>query len=113
MSLKSVKSKIFVAFWLHYLSQMHVSWGRTRDFCIRLLTLSLVPASLKKRYLNRRIPVSRIVTIGAAQLGPIAPDESRASAVNRMIELLKQAGDGGCNFGVFPELVLTTFSPRN
>jgi predicted amidohydrolase len=56
--------------------------------------------------------VSRIVTIGAAQLGPIAPDESRASAVNRMIELLKQAGQRGCNFVVFPELALTTFFPR-
>ena len=25
--------------------------------------------------------MSRIVTVGAAQIGPIAPDESRASAV--------------------------------
>ncbi len=38
--------------------------------------------------------MSRIINIGAAQMGPIAPDESRVSAVNRMIELLKQAKSG-------------------
>ena len=32
--------------------------------------------------------MSRIITVGAAQTGPIAPDESRASVVNRLIELL-------------------------
>ena len=56
--------------------------------------------------------MSRIVTIGAAQLGPIAPDESRASAVARMVDLIRQAKSRGCTFVVFPELALTTFFPR-
>ena len=34
--------------------------------------------------------MSRILNIGAAQMGPIAPEESRASAVARMIDLLRQ-----------------------
>ena len=56
--------------------------------------------------------MSRIITVGAAQLGPIAPEESRVSAVNRMIELLKQAKSRGVKLVVFPELALTTFFPR-
>src|SRR3546814_16720975 len=56
--------------------------------------------------------MSRIITVGAAQLGPIAPDESRVSAVNRMIDLLKQAKERGVKLVVFPELALTTFFPR-
>ncbi|MEQ8395186.1 N-carbamoyl-D-amino-acid hydrolase [Thalassobaculum sp.] len=56
--------------------------------------------------------MSRIINVGAAQLGPIAPDESRVSAVNRMIDLLKQAKDRGVKLVVFPELALTTFFPR-
>ena len=39
--------------------------------------------------------MSRILNIGAAQMGPIAPDESRASAVARMIDLLRQAKAAG------------------
>ena len=56
--------------------------------------------------------MSRILNIGAAQMGPIAPDESRASAVARMIDLLRQAKERGCHLVVFPELALTTFFPR-
>ena len=56
--------------------------------------------------------MSRIVTVGACQMGPIAPDESRESCVARMIDLLDQAGSRGCRFVVFPELALTTFFPR-
>jgi N-carbamoyl-D-amino-acid hydrolase len=56
--------------------------------------------------------MSRIVTIGAAQMGPIAPDESRESCVKRMVELIRQAKSRGCTFVVFPELALTTFFPR-
>ena len=55
--------------------------------------------------------MSRILNIGAAQMGPIAPDESRASAVARMIDLLRQAKERGCHLVVFPELALTTFFP--
>lgn len=56
--------------------------------------------------------MSRIVTVGAAQLGPIAKDEPRASAVERMIALMQQAKRKGCALVVFPELALTTFFPR-
>jgi predicted amidohydrolase len=56
--------------------------------------------------------MTRTITVGAAQLGPIARDEPRASAVARMIELLRQAKGRGCGLVVFPELALTTFFPR-
>ena len=54
----------------------------------------------------------REVIVGAAQLGPVARDEPRSSAVGRMIALLETAGSRGCSFVVFPELALTTFFPR-
>ena len=54
----------------------------------------------------------RIITVGAAQLGPIQRADSRASVVKRMLELLRQAAGHGCNLVVFPELALTTFFPR-
>ena len=54
----------------------------------------------------------RIVTVGAAQLGPIARSETRAQVVERLVGLLEQAGRHGCDLVVFPELALTTFFPR-
>jgi len=56
--------------------------------------------------------VSRIVTVGAAQLGPIARSESRAQAVSRMIALMRQAATHGCDLVVFPECALTAFFPH-
>lgn len=56
--------------------------------------------------------MSRIITVGAAQLGPIQKDHTRASAVERLIVLLRQASSHGCDLVVFPELALTTFFPR-
>lgn len=56
--------------------------------------------------------VNRIVTVGAAQLGPIARDESRDQVIDRLIALLRQAHHHGCQLVVFPELALTTFFPR-
>ncbi|MCP5049588.1 MAG: N-carbamoyl-D-amino-acid hydrolase [bacterium] len=56
--------------------------------------------------------MSRVLTIGAAQLGPIARDEGRSSVVRRMIALMGQAKSKGCDIVVFPELALTTFFPR-
>jgi N-carbamoyl-D-amino-acid hydrolase len=56
--------------------------------------------------------VSRILAVGAAQLGPISRDEPRASAVERMRALLKSGAEAGCALVVFPELALTTFFPR-
>ena len=54
----------------------------------------------------------RRLTIAAAQLGPIGLDDSRESAVARLVELLREAAGRGARFVVFPELALTTFFPR-
>ena len=56
--------------------------------------------------------MSRIITVGAAQLGPIQKDHSRSDVVERLIDLLRQAHRSGCDLVVFPELALTTFFPR-
>ncbi|MCZ4313734.1 N-carbamoyl-D-amino-acid hydrolase [Comamonadaceae bacterium G21597-S1] len=56
--------------------------------------------------------MSRIVTVAAAQLGPIARSESRSQVVQRMLALMRQARHHGCDLIVFPELALTTFFPR-
>jgi N-carbamoyl-D-amino-acid hydrolase len=56
--------------------------------------------------------MARVITIGAAQLGPISRNESRAQVVDRMIDLLRQADRRGCKLVVFPEMALTTFFPR-
>jgi len=54
----------------------------------------------------------RILTIAAAQMGPIARDESRTSAVERLSAMMRTAKAGGADLVVFPELALTTFFPR-
>ena len=54
----------------------------------------------------------RIVTVGAAQLGPIQQADSRQAVVSRMIALLDEAAQRGCDLVVYPELALTTFFPR-
>ncbi len=56
--------------------------------------------------------MSRIVTVGAAQLGPVQRADSRAAVVARMLDLLRQAGEHRCDLVIFPELALTTFFPR-
>ena len=54
----------------------------------------------------------RILTVGAAQLGPIALTETRAQVVERLIAHLREAAGRDCDLVVFPELALTTFFPR-
>ncbi|TAK44512.1 MAG: N-carbamoyl-D-amino-acid hydrolase [Betaproteobacteria bacterium] len=56
--------------------------------------------------------MTRIVTVGAAQLGPVARTETRPQVVKRLLELLHAAKSHGCDLAVFPELALTTFFPR-
>jgi predicted amidohydrolase len=56
--------------------------------------------------------MTRIVTVAAAQLGPIARAERRAQVVERMLALMRQARSHGSDLVVFPELALTTFFPR-
>ncbi len=56
--------------------------------------------------------MTRVVRVGAAQLGPIQKDHTRASVVERLISLLREGHARGCELIVFPELALTTFFPR-
>ncbi len=56
--------------------------------------------------------MSRVLRVGAAQMGPIHKAHSRQVVVKRMIDLLDQARDQKCELVVYPELTLTTFFPR-
>ena len=56
--------------------------------------------------------MSRFVNVAAAQLGPIARDETRKQVVERLLAHLHGAKAMGCDLVVFPELALTTFFPR-
>ena len=55
----------------------------------------------------------RIITVAAAQLGPLQLCDTRAIAVERMVRLLERARIRGVELVVFPELALTTFFPRH
>ena len=54
----------------------------------------------------------RTITVGAAQLGPIARNESRGQVVKRLLALMREAHGFRCDLVAFPELALTTFFPR-
>ncbi|MGC4049712.1 MAG: nitrilase-related carbon-nitrogen hydrolase [Paludibaculum sp.] len=54
----------------------------------------------------------RIVTVAAAQMGPIQKADSREAVVRRMIALMDEAKAKGADLIVYPELALTTFFPR-
>ncbi|MFQ6021426.1 MAG: N-carbamoyl-D-amino-acid hydrolase [Acidiferrobacterales bacterium] len=56
--------------------------------------------------------MARILTVAAAQMGPVARNASRAEVVTRLINLLREAHARGARLVVFPELALTTFFPR-
>ena len=56
--------------------------------------------------------MARNLRIGGAQLGPIQKADSRQVVVARMLALLDQAKEAGCDLVVYPELALTTFFPR-
>ncbi|WP_119462621.1 N-carbamoyl-D-amino-acid hydrolase [Rhodospirillaceae bacterium SYSU D60014] len=56
--------------------------------------------------------MARVITVGAAQLGPVARHEARSQVIARMTNLMRQAKIRGCDLVVFPELALTTFFPR-
>jgi len=55
---------------------------------------------------------SRVITVGAAQLGPIQRTDSRKEVVERLLALLVEGAERGCDLVVYPELALTTFFPR-
>jgi N-carbamoyl-D-amino-acid hydrolase len=56
--------------------------------------------------------MTRMLTIGAAQLGPIQRSDGRQLVVKRLIDLLRKAHSRGCKLVVYPEMALTTFFPR-
>jgi predicted amidohydrolase len=53
-----------------------------------------------------------VLTVGAAQLGPIERAATRDAVVERLLILLHRAAEAGCDLVVYPELALTTFFPR-
>jgi N-carbamoyl-D-amino-acid hydrolase len=59
-----------------------------------------------------RVVGERVLTVGGAQLGPIARDETRDQVVDRLLGLLHRAADRQVDLLVYPELALTTFFPR-
>ncbi len=56
--------------------------------------------------------MTRNLTVGAAQLGPIARTDTRDEVVARLLALLEEAAGAGVELVVYPELALTTFFPR-
>jgi N-carbamoyl-D-amino-acid hydrolase len=56
--------------------------------------------------------MSRILTVAAAQLGPVQRDHTRAEVVERLLIMMRLAASRGAQLVVFPELALTTFFPR-
>jgi predicted amidohydrolase len=56
--------------------------------------------------------MTRIVTVGAAQLGPVQRDHTREDVVERLLALLAEGAERRCDLVVYPELALTTFFPR-
>ncbi len=56
--------------------------------------------------------MSRVVTVAAAQLGPVPRGAKRAAVVARMLALMTQAARERATLVVFPELALTSFFPR-
>ncbi|HEX7134611.1 MAG TPA: nitrilase-related carbon-nitrogen hydrolase, partial [Iamia sp.] len=68
------------------------------------------PLAASGRWLTGTFP--REVVVAAAQMGPVAKDDTRAEVVERLITLLRAAHHRGAELVVFPELALTTFFPR-
>lgn len=56
--------------------------------------------------------MSRFITVGAAQMGPVGRNESRAAVVVRLLEMMREAKGRGCDLVVFTECALTPFFPR-
>src|SRR5215470_11399886 len=56
--------------------------------------------------------MSRFLTVGAAQMGPIQRSHTRRDVVERLVAQLREAKRMGCEVVVFPELTLTTVFPR-
>ncbi len=55
---------------------------------------------------------SRILTVGAAQSGPVSRGETRDDVVDRQLDLLREAHSRDCDLVVFTEASLTPFFPH-
>lgn len=55
---------------------------------------------------------NRNLGLAVAQVGGINLEDSRASVVDRLVEMMREAASRGASFVVYPELTLTTFFPR-
>src|SRR5262249_44899528 len=71
-----------------------------------------LPASMVPHANSGNSSMARHLKIAAAQLGPLNREDSRAVAVSRLTNLLREAHGMGAKFVVFPELAFTTFFPR-
>lgn len=56
--------------------------------------------------------MTRMLTIGAAQSGPISRSTSRAEVVERLIQQMRDAHRQGCQLIVYTECALTAFFPH-
>lgn len=56
--------------------------------------------------------MSRVLTIGAAQQGPVSRTETRADVVQRLLAMMQQGADMGCDLVVFTEVALVPFFPH-
>ena len=54
----------------------------------------------------------RVITVGAAQSGPVTCAESRGDIIERLITLMRGAHQRGCDLVVFTEVALTPFFPH-
>src|SRR5262249_45606965 len=68
--------------------------------------------SLRASSRGEEVPMSRFLTVGAAQMGPIQRSHTRRDGVERLVAHLREASRSGGEVVVFPELTLTTFFPR-
>jgi predicted amidohydrolase len=56
--------------------------------------------------------MARLLTVAAAQLGPLDPAESRAAVVRRLTGLLREAHARGAELVCLPECALVPFFPH-
>lgn len=56
--------------------------------------------------------MSRTITVGAAQFGPVHRSETRHDVIKRLVALLREGHRRGCDLVVFTEVALTAFFPH-
>jgi predicted amidohydrolase len=56
--------------------------------------------------------MTRVLTVGMAQMGPIARSESRREVVARLLAMMEDAARMSCDLIVYPEATLTAFFPH-